>query len=122
MVKSIMTLGQIIDTLQRKSPEAFVFFDFVYFRPTTLASYRGYYEQLALGYTDDMGQTFVHEVLENCIKATGATFTGWKGGDFTMHQDTQVWVANPGESGSTGIVDIVEDSPFIIFKTERFNF
>lgn len=99
-----MTLGGLITILQHKDPELFVCLDFVHFRPQGIHSYRGYYDQLAIGYgTDDIT---VAQLLELCKDADGKTFTGYKGGDYNMHSDTPLWIANSNESGSTAIVDV----------------
>lgn len=59
-------------------------------------SYRGYYDQVAVSVRDD-GQTVaeMRRTVADCLD----TFTGWKGGEFTMDADTPVWVAEPGLTG-----------------------
>ena len=114
MSRPQMTLGEFIRALQRQDEDEPVKFDFVHFGPTTLASYRGYYDQLALGYEEcgrmrrDMQYDYpkVKELIAHCEAAIGKTYTGWKGGDYTMDERTALWVANPGESGSTGIINV----------------
>lgn len=49
-------------------------------------------------------------------------FTGWKGGEFTMDESTPVWVANAGNSGNTGIIDVVDDGWRIILMTAYCEF
>ena len=115
MGKSIMTLGEIIDALRRKEPEQTIAFDFVYFAPKGITSYRGYYDQLAIGY--EQIETTVAEVLAMCNEAVGKTFTGYKGGDYVMGRETPVWVANRSESGSTAIVDIIDHGWRITIET-----
>lgn len=113
-----MTLGQIIDTLKRKEPTEEVRFDFVYFRPTTLRSWRGDYSQLSLGYAHDSPKTTtVAELLAECEAAVGKTFQGWKGGDYTMNERTRVYVGNSGEGAGTAIVDII-DGTYLVLVTE----
>lgn len=93
-----MTLGRLIDRLTLVADQSLpVIFDFGP-KPTTLASWRGIYAELALGYDDVVASPTVAELLAECRRADGATFTGWKGGDFTMGRETAVWVANPGET------------------------
>jgi hypothetical protein len=103
-----MTLGQIIDVLKRKDQTLPVLYDFVHFGPEGIASYRGSYEQLALGYSTN--RIYVGQLLKLCEDAVGKEFQGWKGGDYIMGRDTPVWVANPGESGGTAIVDVRDGS------------
>lgn len=111
-----MTVGELIATLQRKDPEAWITFDFVHFRPKGIHSYRGYYEDLAIGY-ESGGDCTVADVLKWLEDANGQTFYGYKGGEYMMDSDTVVWVANHNESGGTAIVDVVDDSWRIVLKT-----
>lgn len=116
-MRSIMTLGELISTLKRKDPEAGIAFDFVYFRPKGLHSYRGDYSQLAIGYTNE-GECKVGDLLKLLEDAVGNDFTGYKGGEFTMSERTSVWVANPSEAGRTAIVDVRDDGTTIRLVTE----
>ena len=110
------SIGAVIAALERCAPSADVEFDFCYLRPTRLASYRGYYDHLALGWSDecvhDRDGKFVRhwpavsDVLTELKGALGKTFEGWKGGQCTMGPTTPLWVANPGHTGGTGIVGV----------------
>lgn len=51
-MKKQLTLGEFIFLLDRINKGATVRFDFERFVPTTIDSYRGYYEQLALGFKE----------------------------------------------------------------------
>jgi hypothetical protein len=104
-----MTLGNLIDILERKEPDKPVMFDFVHFRPKGIHSFRGYYYQLAIGYTTDEDMT-VGKLLQMLKDADGKTFTGYKGGEYIMDRKTRVWVANRHESGTTGIINVRDDS------------
>lgn len=104
-------LGSLIDTLEKCGRDQTVRFDFCYLAPTTLASYRGYYEDLALGWTSEFtGWPTVEDLLVKLREAIGKTYTGWKGGDYVMGRESSVWVANRGESGGTGIVAVSNDT------------
>lgn len=59
-------------------------------------SYRGYYEQLAFEPTPDVA---VSDMLSSARSALGATYEGWKGGNYTMDEHTQCWLAWEGEGG-----------------------
>jgi len=59
-------------------------------------SYRGYYECLAF---EKGGKATVQEVLTAVKSALYATYFGWKGGEYTMHPDTEVFIANVGSTG-----------------------
>lgn len=112
-----MTLGEIIATLKRKDQDRSVTFGFDYSRPSGVSSYRGYYEDLAIGYKRGVECT-VATLLLMLQDIDGKTLTGWKGGDYVMDSDTVLWMANPGESGGMAIVDVVETPYQIWLKTE----
>lgn len=118
----VITLGELIRKLKQAKPEAEVVYDFCRLQPTELMSYRGFYDQLALGWRAD-----VHDqpdmtakfLLEHCEAAIGATYQGYKGGDYEMDANTAVWVDNWGEWTSTGITKVIIDDSQVILKTKR---
>ena len=61
-------------------------------------SYRGYYEQLAF---EPAQNVTVDRMLADARFALDATFEGYKGGDFTMTEDTDCWLATWGALGET---------------------
>lgn len=63
-------------------------------------SYRGYYDELAFEPTE---QEWIEDVLSMARACVGVTFTGWKGGEFTMHEYTPVWLSNIGESSQESL-------------------
>lgn len=137
-----MTLGEMIDRMEaivsaQKSrieagnEEADVMFDFEYAYPCGLSSWRGSYAELAInftfvGYGMD-GYTTIKdfkpkeprasEFLAMLKEAGGKTYTGWKGGDFTMSRSTPMWVANDGNGANTGVVGIVDEGYSIRIDT-----
>lgn len=105
-----LTLGQFIDRLKELKQDSSICFEFCCLTPTTLESYRGYYEDLALGFEEEgWGSPSVGELLAICEEAVGETMQGYKGGDYLMDRDTALWVANSGIAGSTAIVGILGD-------------
>jgi len=100
-----MTLGTFIAELEKLPCENLIVYDLLAIRPTDLDSYRGYYDHLALGYTDDVRPT-VGEILDKAKAAMGRTFMGYKGGDFVMNEHTPLWVSNHGHSGGLRIVGV----------------
>ena len=135
-----LTLGEIIDKLKpliskqesiskKYDHEATVVFDFEYAFPINFGSWRGSYSELSLSFgfvgykfESDEKSMGLSEFLKKCEETVGKTFEGWKGGDFTMDRDTPVWVANQGNSGNTGIIDIVDNEYEIILITKYCNF
>lgn len=65
-------------------------------------SYRGYYDQLALGTGRE--PVTVEALLAMAGKAKGRVFQGYKGGDYTMTGNTPVWFAEYGEYPGKAIV------------------
>lgn len=76
-------------------------------------SYRGYYEELALersGKDGTVGELI--SLLESCL---GRTFTGYKGGNFTMTKDSIVNIAYYGRTGGE-ITDVVSVDGEVILE------
>lgn len=63
-------------------------------------SYRGYYEELAF---EPARNVTVASMLAHAKSALGATFTGYKGGEFTMHAHTDCYIAKYREVGGDKI-------------------
>lgn len=59
-------------------------------------SWRGSYSELAF---EPKGSATVGECLVAARSADGATYQGWKGGDYTMHGFSDVYLAERGEIG-----------------------
>jgi hypothetical protein len=123
-----MTVGKIIKDLEsmnlkmENGEDKIVVFDFCNFSPTTLDSWRGSYDELALGYHDIYKEVKAKDLLNNFKEAIGKTFIGYKGGEFIMNKDTPLWVANYGHSGNTGIIGIVDNDYEIIIMTSWCEF
>lgn len=115
-MKVPMRLGALIDRLDLCKPDAEVRYDFASFVPVTAASYRGDYSQLAISH-EPYKKITVAALLEVLRDANGKTFCGWKGGDYTMHDGTPVWVANSGECDSTGIIGVLDKDYMVILET-----
>jgi len=115
-----MTLGALIEAFEPLPDGLQVLFDFCNFVPTKIESYRGYYEDLALGHKplDDAEQPSVATVRALLKAAVGAHFAGYKGGEYTGFWETALWVDNPGKDSSTAIVGVVNAGYVVIIKTE----
>ena len=128
-----LSLGEMIlklePILQRKNKviekyksEPTVIYDFGELFPTSIDSWRGSYSELALNYkeydnNDKIQPMTITEFVKMLKGAIGSTYTGYKGGEFTMKKDTPVWVANYGYSSETAIIDIVDSEYNIILIT-----
>lgn len=60
-------------------------------------SYRGNYEYLGL---EPAKNVTVESMLDTLEEADGSTYTGYKGGEFTMHGKIPVYLAHYGNCGS----------------------
>lgn len=78
-------LEDLIDWLERQDPTLTVPFGF-----GAPGSYRGCYDEVAF---EPVENTTFGEMLEHAKSALGATFTGYKGGKFTMYASTDCWIA-----------------------------
>lgn len=108
MIGEQITLGELLKQLRRcrdDEGETDVRFDFCGAIPTDFRSYRGFYDQVALGYGFG-GIDTVEQLMCRVQIAIGKTYEGYKGGQFTMTEDTPVWVDVWGEYTSTAIVGV----------------
>jgi len=105
-----MNLGALIRQLETAPQEHEVMFNFGYFKPQELRSYRGYYEHLALGYTDQESYKItVRELLSILKSAIGNVFEGYKGGAYAATADRLVYVSNWGDVTGTTILSVQSD-------------
>ncbi len=117
-----LSLGQLIDKLRAipvvEAPNVQeVMFDFEYAYPTDFGSWRGVYAQLACGFEFGGKAPTLTEFIAKAESCVGATFEGYKGGDYTMTRGTPVWVANYGHAGGTVITDVFDEGWQVILLT-----
>lgn len=130
-----LTLGQLIERLE-SIPASYgddgepkvVYFDFAYFFPTTLHSWRGSYDEIAIGYgRSDYSKTklrppTVTELIATLRFGVGSTYEGYKGGEYRMTENTPIWVDEYGEGGSTGVVGILDLGYKVVIQTAHCEF
>lgn len=128
-----MTLGEMILKLEcviadvkRTEKEEYqdpdIKFEFAACHPVCLSSWRGSYAELAIEYAIDGKILKAQEFLDMLKEAIGKTYCGYKGGDYIMGKATPMWVANNGDSGETGVLDIIYDGYWVIIKTGKCEF
>jgi hypothetical protein len=105
MINSGLTLGALIDALASVStPDGYrVRYEFCGCVPDGLHSYRGYYEDLAIGFSDEKSAPKHDEVLTMLCETVGEVFMGYKGGKYRMSRESTLWVANYGNTSGTHI-------------------
>jgi len=123
-----LNLGQFIKALKKcgvnhqddDSKTKSVSFDFGNATPSDCESYRGYYEDIALGYHIDNYKTEpckIDKLIAILESSVGKTFTGYKGGDFEMSEQSDMWVANTGDATRTVITGVEEFEWYVIINT-----
>lgn len=131
---STQKIGGLIAELSKLDQKARVYVDGV--APTRLASYRGFYDQLAIergdggyqrtelsgrgrAYADyTPGHSGVHirsnptvaDLVKALRLAIGEEFEGYKGGQFRMDEDTILWVSEYGDCDSRRVFDIRQEA------------
>ncbi len=85
-----VSLGELIKILEAEDQGKVVPFGFGHPH-----SYRGYYDELAF---EPARNVTVAAMLADCRRSLGATFTGYKGGDFVMKEYTKCWLAMWGNT------------------------
>lgn len=111
------TLGKFIDALQAAPQRHHIRFRFASACVGDFDSYRGYYDHLAIEPTGRSGSSTVAEVLAKAAYCMGRKFTGYKGGDFLMTEDTPLWVAYYGQSGGSRVVGLTVNQYDVIIET-----
>lgn len=103
-----MTLGELKEKLEPiKDNKGYVSFEFGNANPTEFDSYRGYYDELALGFSGDHGTSMDISTFYTMVcDAIGKEFIGWKGGEFIMTESTPIWISCTGNSSDTKLNDI----------------
>ncbi|HCU06466.1 MAG TPA: hypothetical protein DIC42_02630 [Holosporales bacterium] len=85
------TLGILIGWLEKQDQNLIVDDGFGYPH-----SDRGDYSELAF---NPLPKAKIDEMLAHAKGAVGATFTGWKGGEYIMEESTPVYIGDYGECG-----------------------
>lgn len=124
-----MKIGQAIEAF-RKYPDAPVIIrtnldsphDGCTLARSSIHSYRGYYEDLAIeAVAPNLGLTRGGDIADDLENAIGATFHGYKGGDFIMSYDTTLWVAPYGSTGYI-LADVLTsaESNIVLLAEDRY--
>ena len=88
--------------------------------PGTIDSYRGYYEFPAIDWRED-GSANVGELFNEIESAIGATFTGYKGGNYPMTRSSPLWVSGYGNCTGLGIVGVDASSDPVKILVEKID-
>lgn len=96
-----MNLGDLITRLEAADPNQVVRHGF-----HNPHSYRGYYMDLAFEPAENIT---VGEILEAARSAVGATYEGWKGGQFKMNKHDWCWLSEEGTASGETISALLVD-------------
>lgn len=113
-----MSVGELIDALERKPADMKLRLDFDYFRPVNIDSYRGYYEDVAIGYDREAPEMTVDEFRSHLKSKLGSQMTGYKGGEYIINEDTAVWASNYGDAASVAVVDVEQVGGYVVLRTK----
>lgn len=69
-------------------------------------SYRGHYVCLAF---EPVKNVTVSDMLTSCEEALGETYTGWKGGEFSMDESSECFLAYEGSTGRPITVELLNE-------------
>jgi len=98
-----MTLEELIAALEAADPNLCLPLGFSHPH-----SYRGDYMDLAF---EPTANVTVGEMLADARSALGATYQGWKGGDFEMRGWTTCWLAEEGTGSGESVGPILITMP-----------
>ena len=70
-----------------------------------VGSYRGFYDHVALSTGAEVGT--VRDAVKAVSRAIGATFYGYKGGEYLMTEETPVWVSEYGEASERYVTGVM---------------
>ena len=96
-----LTLGELWDLLEDVPDDYTIPVDGCH-------SYRGYYEDLALSVNQEQKWTVAAVRMVLGCALNGEVFTGYKGGEYVMDQNTPLWLAEWGKDGRA-ILDLEID-------------
>jgi len=83
-----MTLGEYIEILEKLNKRTKVRYGL-----GNPHSWRGSYDEITFEVVEN---TTIGKMLKEAKSAVGTTYTGWKGGDFTMKKNTQINIDRKG--------------------------
>lgn len=102
-----MTLGELIVRLQSMDGSTRIFGV-----GAGLASYRGYYSDLAFPPAPENESVTAAELLGACQDAVGQVFEGYKGGEYVMTKTTPLFISHWGTCSGTKIMALNDDGTF----------
>ncbi len=118
-----MTIGEVIEVLEKADPELDVYFAFCDLVPGEIDSWRGSYDEASIGFiglqsTSEIPK--VKDVLANLKESiSGKWFAGYKGGEYQFTKDTPLHVDNYGRCTNTIINSVKKEDYCVYIKTKH---
>jgi len=109
-------MAELHRLLKQAQADADVHLDFGgHARPTTIDSYRGYYDRPALGFAlggysggDHTGHTKVSELIAELERGMRQAYEGWKGGTYRYSGNEPLFVDNPGDASGIAVTGLID--------------
>ncbi len=117
-----ITVTELITLLTGCDQSKFVRLGLADFAPIDmLKSYRGFYEQLAVGYSQNNDAELTVGEFKTALEAIiGEMVTGYKGGEYEILGTTPVWIDNTGQAFGNGVISICEGDDQVTLITIKF--
>lgn len=103
-----VTLGEMIE-IARKATGSVKYLDGK--APGDEDSYRGYYSDLSF---EDADSKTASDFLSQLQEALGGTYGGYKGGEYTMNENTPLWRSEYGTTGEAIVSADIVDGDIVI--------
>lgn len=105
-----MTIDELISLLKTAKPDVRVYFSFCKCIPDGIGSWRGSYDEPALGWAPSgySGEVDSYPTVKSLIEdledaINGVAFSGWKGGEYCYHGHETLHIDNDGDCTNTEI-------------------
>lgn len=111
-----MTLGGLIAALDGIKDDLPAMIDNSPYYPGKAHSYRGFYTDLAFQPSNE--RCTVGDLRARCCESLNAIFEGYKGGDFTMTEDTPLWISDYGETSDIAVMGVENLGSHVVLITK----
>lgn len=116
------TINEVLAVLKKADPKAPVYFAPLCVVPTSVDSWRGSYNEPALGWAEP-GNGLYAPTVEKLIKEleesiSGKLYYGWKGGEYTFTGDDTLHIDNPGRCNNVEIKEVEDRGYQVLIHLE----
>lgn len=105
-----MRFGEILSEIRKLPADTIIKFDFGSQVPKGFHSYRGYYQDVAFGFTDWRSDNLTSGNFANILQGwLGKPMEGYKGGTYYVKESSYVWVSPTYQEVSGTIITGIKD-------------